>query len=375
MEATGIVEIDLAALARNYRLLARAAAPGDCGAVVKADAYGLGVASVARALEAAGCRHFFVATPAEGVELRSVLPRTDIFVLEGLAGSSREALRAAGLVPVLNSLAELVAWGSTGPAAVQLDTGMSRLGLSAADVDVLKQQGQGAGAGVGVGVGKSAGTVDVRYAMTHFACAEEPAHALNDRQLAAFAELRTFWPKARTSLGNSAALLSGQRFASDLARPGVTLYGANPFVGRASPVEPVVTVRGRILQIREIEAGTSVGYDATFVARRRTRLAVVGVGYADGYLRSLSNRGIAAVAGQRVPVAGRVSMDLTCLDITDVGQNAVAVGDWATLIGGEVPLDEIAVLAGTNAYELLTRLGPRLERRYINEDPVQEKRK
>ena len=358
MEATGIVEIDLAALARNFRMLARAAAPGDCGAVVKADAYGLGVAPVARALEAAGCRHFFVATPAEGVELRAVLPRAGIFVLEGLAGSSREALLAAALIPVLNSLAELAAWSSAGPAVVQVDTGMSRLGLSAADIDALRRRDPG---------------VDVRYVMTHFACAEEPAHPLNERQLAVFAELRKLWPAARTSLGNSAALLSGERFASDLARPGVTLYGANPFVGRPSPVEPVVTVRGRILQIRDIEAGTSVGYDATFVAKRRTRLAVVGVGYADGYLRSLSNRGIAAVAGQRVPVAGRVSMDLTCLDITDVGRNAVAAGDWATLIGGEVPLDEMAVLAGTNAYELLTRLGRRLERRYVNEDSGEEK--
>jgi alanine racemase len=204
--------------------------------------------------------------------------------------------------------------------------------------------------------------------LTHFACAEEPAHPLNDRQLAAFAELRQLWPAARTSLGNSAALLSSRHFASDLARPGVTLYGANPFVGRPSPVLPVVTVRGRILQVREIEPGTSVGYDATFVARRRTRLAVVGVGYADGYLRSLSNRGIASVAGRRVPVAGRVSMDMTCLDITDLGQDTVAAGDWATLIGGEVPLDEIAVLAATNAYELLTRLGPRLERRFLNGD-------
>lgn len=360
MKTTGIVEIDLAALARNYRVLAGAAAPGDCGAVVKADAYGLGVEPVARALEAAGCRHFFVAKPAEGVELRAILQRAEIFVLEGLAGSSREAFVAAQLIPVLNSLAELAAWGNAGPAAVQIDTGMSRLGLSAADVDALKRKGAGSV------------TVDIRFVLTHFACAEEPAHALNDRQLAAFAEHRKFWPAARTSLGNSAALLSGKRFASDLARPGVTLYGANPFADRASPVEPVVTVRGRILQIREIEPGTSVGYDATFVATRRTRLAVVGVGYADGYLRSLSNRGIAAVAGRRVPVAGRVSMDLTCLDITELERDAVAVGDWATLIGGEVPLDEVAVLAGTNAYEILTRLGRRLERRYRNAISMEE---
>ena len=360
MEPTGIVEIDLAALARNYRLLAGAAVPGACGDVVKADAYGLGVAPIARALEEAGCRHFFVATPAEGVELRAILPRPEIFVLEGLAGSSREVLLAAELVPVLNSLAELAAWGNAGPAAVQIDTGMSRLGLSAQDVETLGRKARGADA------------VDVRYVMTHFACAEEPTHPLNDRQLAAFAALRKSWPAARTSLGNSAALLSGKRFASDLARPGVTLYGANPFADRQSPVEPVVTVLGRILQIREIDVGASVGYDATFVAERRTRLAIVGIGYADGYLRSLSNRGVAVVAGRRVPVAGRVSMDLTCLDITDVEPNSVAIGDWATLIGGAVPLDEVAVLAATNSYELLTRLGRRLERRYRNAISMEE---
>jgi len=356
MEATGVLEIDLAALARNFGVLAGAAAPGACGAVVKADAYGLGVAPVALALDATGCRHFFVATPAEGVELRAVLPHTAIFVLEGLAGSSREALLAAQLVPVLNSLAELAAWGAAGPAAVHIDTGMSRLGLSASDVDALK----------------GTKSIDIRYVMTHFACAEEPSHPLNDRQLAAFAELRKLWPAARTSIGNSAALLSGKRFASDLARPGVTLYGANPFANRPSPVEPVVTVRGRILQIREIAVGTSVGYDATFVAKRRTRLAIVGVGYADGYLRSLSNRGICVVAGRRVPVAGRVSMDMTCLDITDLEQDAVEPGDWATLIGGETPLDEVAALAGTNAYEILTRLGRRLERRYRNAISMEE---
>jgi alanine racemase len=283
-------------------------------------------------------------------------------------------LLAAELIPVLGSLAEIEAWGRAGPAAVQIDTGMSRLGLSAADIESLQGKDRVAGTAASGGAGSGAMHVDIRYVMTHFACAEQPAHVLNDRQLSAFASQRKVWPAARTSLGNSAALLSGERYASDLARPGVALYGSNPFADKPSPVEPVVTVRGRILQIREIEAGTSVGYDATFVATRRTRLAVVGVGYADGYLRSLSNRGIATVAGRRVPVAGRVSMDLTCLDVTDLGQNAVAPGDWATLIGGDVPLDEVAMLAGTNSYELLTRLGPRLERRYRHGNPGEEQK-
>ena len=359
METPGIVEIDLAALARNYALLSKAAAPGACGAVVKANAYGLGVMHVSRTLAAAGCRHFFVATPAEGVRLRTILGRADIFVLEGFAGGRREALIAAGLIPVLNTRAELAAWGRSGPAAVQIDTGMSRLGLAAADIDALRRQGRGGAPGDDVA------NIDVRYVLTHFACADEPGHALNRQQVASFESLRLLWPKAQTSVGNSAAILSGAGFASDLARPGIALYGANPFVDRPSPVEPVVTVKSRILQLREIAAGTSVGYGASFVAAQPMRLAVVGIGYADGYQRSLGNRGVADVAGQRVPVVGRVSMDLICLDVTGIA-GSIAEGDWVTLIGGAVPLEEVAALAGTISYEILTSLGARLERRYVN---------
>lgn len=353
MRPLGIVEIDLGALARNYAVLAKASAPGIAGAVVKADAYGLGVGPVARCLHAAGCRHYFVATPLEGVELRAILPESEIFVLDGLCGEDPDAFTGAGLTPVLNRREELTTWGNAGPAAVHVDTGMSRLGLDSADLDELRRGGGGQAA------------KEVGYVLTHLACADEPEHALNPKQLALFEAARALWPKARTSIGNSAGLLLGDDFRGDLSRPGIALYGANPFLSGPSPVEPVVTVKARILQLRDVEAGATVGYGASFVSDSPTRIAVVGLGYADGYFRSLSNCGIAEVGGRRVPIAGRVSMDLVCLDVTRIDRSSVAVGDWATMIGGSVPLEEVAMLAGTISYELLTGLGNRLERLYV----------
>jgi len=190
---------------------------------------------------------------------------------------------------------------------------------------------------------------------------------LRRAQLEAFDRLRTLWPDARTSIGNAAGLLLGEGFRGDLARPGIALYGGNPFKREAGPVEPVVALKACILQLRDIRAGTSIGYGASFVADTAMRVVTVGVGYADGYLRSLSNCGIAAVAGRRVPVVGRVSMDLSCLDVTGVPRDEVAEGDWATLIGGGISLEEVAALAGTINYELLTALGDRLERTYLED--------
>jgi alanine racemase len=355
MSALGRVEIDLAALARNYRLLARAAAPGRCGAVVKADAYGLGVGPVACMLHEEGCRHFFVATPAEGAALRRLLPDGEIFVFGGLQGAANEDFVASGLLPVLNTRAEIRRWGSAGPAAVHVDTGMSRLGLGEDDVAALKLEADRVPA------------IDVRYVLTHLACADEPDHSLNRAQLEAFAALRSLWPAAETSIANSAGLLLGDAFRSDLARPGIALYGGNPFRREPGPMEPVVTLKARILQLRDLRPGTTVGYGASFIADTAVRVATVGIGYADGYLRSLSNCGIAEVAGRRVPVVGRVSMDLTCLDVSAVPRDQVAEGGWATMIGGAIPLEEVAALAGTINYELLTRLGSRLERVYLDD--------
>jgi alanine racemase len=349
------VEIDLAALGRNYLRLADAAAPGACAAVVKANAYGLGIEPVARKLRDVGCRHFFVATPCEGFGLRELLADDeDIFLFDGVAGAAPRELAAARLIPVLNSLVDFEAWAGAGPAAVQIDTGMCRLGLEPRDIVALRQSG-------------GAPETDIRYVLTHLACADEPEHMMNPRQLDAFEEARTLWPKARTSIGNSAGTILGGDYRSDLARPGIAIYGGNPF-RKLDPVsEPVVTVKARVLQIREVEAGATVGYGASFVAESRMRVATIAHGYADGYPRSLGNCGVIAVADRRVPVVGRVSMDLVCADVSALSPDDVAVGDWATMIGGEVPIDEVATYAGTISYELLTSLGSRLERVYLDE--------
>ena len=230
---------------------------------------------------------------------------------------------------------------------------MSRLGLSEAEVRKLATREDWLG------------RLQIELVMTHLACADEPEHPLNDVQLRRFGELSAALPSAPTSIGNSAAALAAPDRCGDLARLGIALYGGNPFTGRENPMEPVVTLEGRIVQLRSVDAPTTVGYGATYVAEASARLAVVGVGYADGYPRCLGNVGVAAVAGKRVPVVGRVSMDLVCLDVSGVEAHALRAGDWVELVGPNVPLEEVAAAAGTIDYEILTRLGNRLERRYL----------
>ncbi|HEU4620439.1 MAG TPA: alanine racemase [Gammaproteobacteria bacterium] len=354
---TAVLVVDLDALARNYAKLRGLAAPAECAAVVKADAYGLGLGPVALRLFREGCRRFFVATEAEGLALRGLLPdaRTRIYVFGGPDDGAERAFREAGLVPVLNSLAQIERWVRAGPsrAVLHVDTGMSRLGLSAADVGALAARRD------------LVRGLDIEYVMTHLACADEPAHALNGRQIEAFDRLRRALPAAKTSIGNSAGILLGGRHCGDLVRPGIGLYGGNPLSAGPNPMEPVVRLEGRVLQIREVTETTTVGYGATYSAEPPSRLAVVGVGYADGYPRCLGNRCAAAYAGTRLPVVGRVSMDLLCLDASALPPEQLGVGDYVELLGPTVGLDEVAAAAGTISYEVLTGLGRRIARRYV----------
>ncbi len=336
--------IDLGALAANYRLFRDAADPAAAGAVVKADGYGLGAAEVTRALARAGCRHFFVATAAEGVALRSVLPDPRIFVFEGAVEDTVADLLGADLVPVLNHAGQLDTWRATAggrAAAVHVDTGMHRLGFPS-DVDPAAFRG-----------------LRVNLLVTHLARADEPDDPMNRLQLARFSRARAGFPGVPVSIGNSAGALSGPEFAGDLCRPGIGLYGGNPFLDRPTPVRPVVTLEGRILQLRDVAPGDSVGYGASFVAGAAMRLAIVGLGYADGLPRLLSNRGEAALRGRRCPIVGRVSMDLTAVDVTGLD---ATVGDWVEFIGREVLVDEVAAWADTIPYEVLTGLGARPRR-------------
>lgn len=352
-----LLTVDLAAIVANWRDLAARGAPGAVAGVVKADAYGLGMAAVAPALRDAGCRHFFVACLTEGLALRGILgPRPMIAVLEGFPpGADGDA----ALVPVMNSLADVQAHAAAGRACgvarraiLHVDTGMARLGLDARELAALAADHA-----------MLAG-VELLYVMTHLACADEPEHPLNALQAERFAAACAALPPARRSFANSSGLFLGPGFASDLARPGCALYGINPTPQAANPMRQVLRLDAPVLQVREIPAGASVGYGASWTAARPSRIATVAAGYADGYLRSLSGRAVAAFRGRPVPLVARVSMDLTTFDVTDMP--GIAAGDSLTLIGGPgCSPDEVAARAGTIGYEILTSLGSRYARRHI----------
>jgi alanine racemase len=356
MDPSAVLHIDLAAIVANWRALAARAAPGAVAGVVKANAYGLGAVPVARALSAAGCRHFFVAHLSEGMTLRAGLGAGPmIAVLDGFAPGADEN---AGLVPVLNSLGDVLAHAAAGRSAGQprqallhLDTGMARLGLDAGEQARLAADHS-----------LLAG-LDLLYVMTHLACADEPDHPLNAEQAARFAGACAALPMRPRSFANSSGLFLGADYASDLARPGCALYGINPTPGAPNPMLPVIRLEAPILQIRDIPAGASVGYGASFVAARPSRIATIAVGYADGYLRSLSGQGVASYRDMILPMVGRVSMDLITLDVTDAP--GIAPGDVLQLIGGAAPSpDDLAARAGTIGYEILTSLGDRYRRAY-----------
>ena len=356
MDPSALLRIDLGAIAENWRALALRAAPGAVAGVVKANAYGLGAAQVAPALYAVGCRHFFVAHLSEGMALRAALGAGPmIAVLNGFAPGADEE---AALMPVLNSLGDVLAHAAAGrsagrarPALLHLDTGMARLGLDAGEQARLAADHS-----------LLAG-LDLLYVMSHLACADEPDHPLNAEQAARFARACARLPKLPRSFANSSGLFLGSDYASDLARPGCALYGINPTPGAANPMRQVVRLEAPILQIRDIPAGASVGYGASFVAARPSRIATIAVGYADGYLRCLSGQGVAAYRDMILPMVGRVSMDLITLDVTDAP--GITPGETVQLIGGAAPSpDDLATRAGTIGYEILTSLGDRYRRAY-----------
>lgn len=344
----GLLRIDLGAIVANWQAL-RARHDQETAAVVKADAYGLGAAPVARALRAAGCRSFFVAHLSEGIALRQALgPGPDIFVLNGFPpGADGDAK----LITVLNGLGDLRAHAAAGsPAILHLDTGMARLGL-----DSREQAALAAEPGM-------LGGLNLRFVMTHLACADEPDHPLNEAQRAAFEDAaRRLVPRVRRSLANSSGMFLGEGFRSHLARPGCALYGINPTPGAPNPMRQVVTLEAEVLQVRGIAAGDTVGYGASWAAPGPRRIATVAAGYADGYLRALSGRSFGHLHGVKVPLVGRVSMDLTTFDVTEVPQ--AQAGDRILLIGGDgnTP-DDIAARCGTIGYEILTSLGARYAR-------------
>jgi alanine racemase len=355
--------VDLDAIADNWQTLTRRLFAVECGAVVKANAYGLGLEPVTARLVKAGCKTFFVADVAEARRARSRAREAAIYVLNGFSPEAANAFAELNVQPVINSTVELAEWdafvatqGWRGGAAIHIDTGMNRLGMSAEEAAALAPRLQQENHGI-------------TLLMSHLACAEVQDHPLNASQIRLFRELRMLYHGVPASLANSAGIFIGDTAHFDVARPGAALYGINPTPGRTNPMRNVLTLSGLVLQVRKVPQGESVGYGAAWNAKRASRIAVAALGYADGLLRAGSGPdrkagGSAIVAKKRCPIVGYISMDLTCIDVTDLPNNAVRRGDSATFIGEDLLIDEVAASAGTIAYEVLVRLGSRCHLAY-----------
>ncbi|PJK29636.1 alanine racemase [Minwuia thermotolerans] len=358
--AAATLTIDLGALADNWRLLDRLAGRAETAAVVKADAYGIGIAHAVPALAAAGCRTFFTALPDEGEQVRRHAPDSVVYVLDGLLPGAEDDYAALGLIPVLNDLGQIERWrrhaaalGRRLACAIHLDTGMTRLGLLGQAVERL------------IAEPALLDGLDVRAWLTHPACADLPGHEMNAHQLALFRERTGRLPRAARSAANSPAIFLDPEWHMDLVRPGVALYGSNPSPLCRGAMKEVVHLKARVLQVHEVTGERTIGYGATHRLGGPGRIATCGVGYGDGYLRSFGNRGFGVIAGHRVPLVGRVSMDLISFDITGVPEGRVEPAAEISLIGDGVDIDELAAKGDTIAYELLTGLGARYARDYV----------
>lgn len=343
MQTPAVLSVDLSTLARNYHAL-EAIAGVPVHPVVKADGYGMGAAACAMRLMAEGARTFFVARAAEGLALRAALgPEPIIYVLDGCHGAIAGDLKAADVRPVLNQPAQMAAWAAAGGGAcgLQIDTGMNRVGFRPEDAPEA--------------------FAGLELVLTHLACADEPAHPMNRRQRDAFAGAVERYPGVIRSFANSSGCFLGRDFQFDTARPGISLFGGGPEGRPDARIASVATLLADILQIHDVPTGESVGYSRGFIADHPVRVATLAVGYADGLLRSYSPRGAAWVAGETRPLLGRVSMDVSALDVTGLD---VAVGDKVELFGPNRPIDAAAAAAGTISYELLTSITARVPRVY-----------
>jgi|SRR5271165_7018324 len=363
-DATGVLFVDLAALRRNYRKLRDAAPGAETAGVIKANAYGLGALQVLSALKAEGCKTFFVATPGELQALGSLAPEETVYVLDGLLKGSAATFSDTRLRPVLNSLDEIEEWlglcrasNKKLPAAIQADTGMTRLGVSGDELHRLSEAPE------------ALAGLDLRLIMSHLACADRQDSPKNGEQRDKFEQIAAFFPGVPRSLANSGGIFLGPAFHYDLTRPGIALYGGSPSGYKPNPVEAVAYLYGRIAQVRWAERGETVGYGAALTLKRRSKIATVTAGYADGFFRALSASDArdgppAHIGPHPLPLLGRVSMDLTTYDATDVPDGLVQRGGFVEILGERVTVDDLASRAGTISYEILTSLGHRYHRVY-----------
>lgn len=363
-EAGGRLTIDLGALANNWRKLAAMAAPSECAGVVKANAYGIGIEQAAPALWNAGCRTFFVAVLSEARRVRAALPDATVYVLNGLPPGTTSVFAEQSLRPVLGSLEEITEWkafvaesGADHGCAIHVDTGLNRLGLRTEEA-------------IGLANGKAFDGYRISLLISHFVSAEEPENTINQKQIERFLAVQNQIQASHTSLSNSSGFFLGAKPYMNLARPGFALYGGNPTPGQPNPMQPVVMLEARVIQVREVPPDETVGYNAQWTAKGPRRIAVLSVGYADGLTRQLSasdarDGGYAFVDGVACPFAGRISMDLITIDVTRLPAGRVKRGDHVELLGPNISVDDVAERGNTNGYEILTSLGRRYSRKYI----------
>ncbi len=366
-DARAVLRINLTALRANWAHLKAVTGNAHCAAVIKADAYGLGLEEIARALTNDGCCTFFVATLEEGLRARHVQPGATIYVLDGLLGGAESHYQGLDLRPVLSSLAEIEEWSTYCrrnerrlPAAIHLDTGLNRLGLSERDVVRLAHRPE------------LLEPFKLSLILSHLACADTPTNPMNEAQRQAFDRVRALLPSAPASLANSGGIFLGPAYHYDMVRPGIALYGGRALADPSTAMQPVVRLTARILQVRDIQAGDSVGYGAIWQVDRPARIATVACGYADGFLRALSGPTgqpgpIGYIGPHPVPVVGRVSMDLLSVDVTGVPEDLARRGGWVEVVGDRVTVDDLTDRAGTIGYELLSRLSRRVHRVYADE--------
>ncbi len=358
--------VDLDAIAENYRLIQTQCPDASVGAAVKADAYGLGIEPVARALSDAGCTTFFVATAAEGRNLRGILSEAEIVVLNGPEASNLDSFSASRLSPTLNSLAQIETWANAriaeaAPAWLHIDTGMNRLGLVPRDIETL------------IADPDRLSGITIATLMSHLACADQPDHPMNAAQQKLFALTRTALEPVtgpvRASLANSPGVFLGPEYHFDVVRPGAALYGLRPDSGSANPMRQVVEIHTKIVQVRDVDTPMTVGYGAAHRVARTGRIATLATGYADGYPRAAGNPEgnsmSAYIAGQAAPLVGRISMDLITIDVSDLPPELTQPGQTVELLGPNAAPDDLADAAGTIGYEILTQLGARLQREYL----------
>lgn len=359
--------IDLKSLVDNWHFLQDKSDKAECSAVIKANAYGLGIEPVAEALTGAGCKTFFVAMAEEGARVRAVAPEARVFILNGIFSDTLDTIEEHHLLPVLGNMDQVALWttrGSGKPCALHVDTGMNRLGL---DVDEALKLSQNA---------SMVNRLNAQVVMSHLACADDPDHEHNMFQHENFQKVLSKFSNLKASFSNSAATLTNPEFHYDLTRPGIALYGSEAVNDVANPMKPVVTAQSRILQIRHSKKGEKVGYGAEAVLERPTIIATISGGYADGFHRSLSGVGVPLRAsrleggkvwidGHLAPILGRVSMDLITVDVTDIPAQVLNQAKWVELFGKNIPVDDAARACGTIGYELLTSLGSRYHRDYL----------